>query len=263
MRSLALAAVASLPLLGGCIAHPCDAPTEVIHWQLQNYDASSRGCLAASGSLDPDIAYVDVYIGSGTSRPLSYNCTDGAAYLDMSAYAPGSYPVTVEGVDAGGTIYYRDQFNILVGQCGGGTDLAVLREGLLNIDYHFGAPGTAADLCYGSGTGYIWFDLWDEVANQAISSITTLTSTAAPSWRDRYACGDLVEFPVPFGTYTLRGIQEVVAPLTTAPLSVAESCSPTSATVDRLGSATVTYLTPPDLVPPAAGAAACYPGAAP
>jgi hypothetical protein len=262
MRSLALAAVTLLPLLGGCVATPCDPPTEVIHWQLQSYDGSSRGCLAASGSSDPDIIYVDVYV-NGSSRPLSFNCADGRAPLDMSGFAPGSYPVTVEGVGAGGSIIYlRDQFNITVGQCGAGTDLAMLREGLLNLDYHFGTPGTAADVCYGSGTGYIWFDLWDEVANQAISSITTRTNATAPSPRDQYACGAQVEFPVPFGTYTLRGIQEVVAPLT-APLSVAESCSLTSATVDRLGTATVTYLTPPYLVPPVAGAAACYPDAAP
>jgi hypothetical protein len=72
-----------------------------------------------------------------------------------------------------------------------------------------------------------------------------------------------VQFPVPWGTYTLLGIQEVVAPLTATPLSVAESCSPTRATVDSLGTATVTYLTPSYLVPPAIGAAACYPNAAP
>jgi hypothetical protein len=261
MRNLALLSAALLPLLGGCVSNTCDYPTATIRWQLQRFDGAPRGCLAAPGSLDPDITFVDIYVGN--SQPLSFRCSDGAASLDMSGYQPGSYPVTVEAVDAGGEIYYRDLFRISVSDCGGDTNLAVLGEGLLNLDYHFGAPGTAADVCYGSGSGSIWFDLLDEVTGRPITNITTATSTASPSWRDHYACGDPVQFAVPFGTYTLRGIQEVVAPLTSAPLSVAESCSPTSATVDRLGTATVTYLTPSYLMPPAVGAAACYPDAAP
>jgi hypothetical protein len=259
MRSLALAAVALLPLLGGCIATPCDPPTLTFRWTQRDQNGALSDCITAGTPS------VDVWIAGATHSVLagSFRCLDGVGTVDVSGFTPGGYTATVEGVASDGTIQDRGIFPVAVNDCGVALYAPELGQGLLNIDYHFGTPGTAADVCYGSGTGYIWFDLWDEVANQAIFSISTATSTVPPSRRDQYACGAQVEFPVPFGTYTLRGIQEVVAPLTTAPYSVAESCSPTRVTVDRLGNATVTYLTPPDLVPPAAGASACYPGSAP
>jgi len=252
MRHLALLAFASLPLLGGCFVQPCDGPTATISWTLQNTSGVEWNCAAAG------VATVDVYIGS--AGPVSFRCADYQGVVDLSAFAPGTHQATVEGIGADGVIYDRAQFNVTVGDCGGGRYNPVLGEAMLDIDYHFGpTPGT--DVCYGGGQGYIWFALWDEVAGAWLSRITTSSSTAFPSWRDHYACGTSVQFPVPFGSYTLQGIQEVTSPLTT-PTAVAETCTATGVVVDHLGVGTVTYLTPPYLLPPSS-ALACYPGAAP
>jgi hypothetical protein len=257
MRTLALLAITSLPLLGGCVSTVCDPPTARFAWSLQDTNGSGWSCAQAG------VAQVDVYIGHGVS-PVTFRCADYDGTIDVSGLAPGRYPTTVEGVDSTGTIIDRAQFDVAVGNCGGTTYAPVLGEARLQIDYHFGTPGTGADTCYGGGAGYMWFDLWDDVAGQPLSSITTATSTAYPSWRDHYACGapgPAIMFSVPFGSYTLKGIQEVVSPLS-APAAVAETCSPTTVTVDRLGVGTITYLTPLYLVPPTS-ALACYPGAAP
>jgi hypothetical protein len=255
MRKLALIALASLPLLGGCVSKVCDLPTADFSWTMQDPNGIAWNC------TDAAVNYVDVYIGSAS--PVRFNCTDYGGTIDVSGFTPGSYWTTVEGVGAGNLIYNRAQFNVAVGDCGGGRYYPVLGEAVLRIDYHFGST-LATDVCYGGGAGYMWFDLRDEVTGQPISKIDTASSTSPPSWRNRYACGSPIEFPVPFGSYTLLGIQEVVSPLTGSATSVAESCSPAGpVVVDHLGVGTVTNLTPPDLAPPAAGAPACYPGAAP
>jgi hypothetical protein len=259
MRKLALLAIASLPLLGGCVSQVCDLPTASFSWALQDTNGSGWNCTQAG------VAFVDVYIGSAAA--VRFHCTDYGGTIDVSGLTPGRHPTTVEGVDSTGVIIDRAQFDVVVGDCGGTVYAPVLGEAVLQIDYHFGTPGTGADLCYATaGTSFMWFDLWDDVAGQALSSITTATSTTYPSWRDHYACGALgppISFSVPFGSYTLKGIQEVVSPIS-APAAVAESCTPTTVTVDRFGVGRVTYLTPTYyLAPPALGAAACYPGAAP
>jgi hypothetical protein len=254
MRKLALLAVVTMPLLGGCVAQVCDVPTASFSWTLQDANGVGWSCAVAG------VSYVDVYVGHGVA-PVTFRCADYGGAVDLSGYAPGRYPTTVEGVDAGGIILDRAQFDVTVGECGGGLYYPVLGEALLAIDYHFGTPGTAADTCYGGGLGSMWFALWDEVASQYLSIIGTSSSTAPPSWRNHYACGAPIQFPVPFGSYTLQGIQEVVSPIT-APMAVAEACTATGpVVVDHTGVGTVTTLTPPYLAAP--GATACYAGAAP
>jgi hypothetical protein len=216
MRKLAFLTVALLPLLGGCVSSTCDYPTTTIQWKLQNYDGSQRGCLAASGTLDPDIAWVDAYIG--TASPVRASCSDGAMVIDTSRFAPGTYPATVEGIGTDGvSIYDRAQFNLTVSECGNTAYYPVLGESLLNVDYHF-----SPDVCHG---GYMWFALYDEVAQGYISVVDV---NSAPAWKEYYGCystagGTPLAFAVPFGTYTLDWIQEVVNPLT-APDPVQQAC---------------------------------------
>ena len=259
MRKLALVALASLPFLGGCVATVCDVPTVTISWTLQDTNGNPWGC--ARDGVNP-VSYVDVYLDG--SLVGSAPCSAGGGVFDVSGFSRGTHLATVEGVDSVGTyIYDRDQFSVSVPDCGVGASYpAVLAEGTLNLDYHFGTPGTAADLCYAAGSS-MWFYLRDEVSGQPLSVIDTGSSAY---WKTAYPCGDPskpVEFSVPYGSYTLLGIQEVSDPLgiSAGPLSVAEACGAgMTATVDHTG---VTYLTPPYLVPPAAGAPVCYTGAAP
>jgi hypothetical protein len=254
MRKLALLAIASLPLLGGCVSQVCDLPTASFSWSLQDTNGSSRNC----GWAGVDI--VDIYIGHGVS-PITFNCTDYSRTVDVSGYAPGRYPTTVEGVDSTtGAIIVRAQFDVVVGDCGGTVYAPVLKEAMVRVDYHFGPPG--ADLCFGAGgsTDVIWFALWDEVASQYASVINTSSSSA---WKIAYPCGSAIEFPLPVGSYRLLGVQEVVNPITN-PTSVNETCGgelPVSVTFTAAGA--VKYLTPAYLLPTNPLAPACYLGAAP
>jgi hypothetical protein len=124
----------------------------------------------------------------------------------------------VEGVASDGvTIYDRAEFNLGVSACGNLDYYPVLGEALLNVDYHF-----SPDVCHG---GSMWFALYDEVA---LDWISVVDSASTPAWKEYYACystagGTPLEFSVPFGTYSLAWIQEVVNPLT-APDPVQQAC---------------------------------------
>jgi len=205
MNKLALAAAALLPLVSGCVSSTCDVPTVTIDWALQDVNGARWDCGAAG------VAYVDVYF-DGTNWSARYDCAAGGALIDVSGFAPGAYPVTVEGIGSDqATIYDRAQFNVSVQECTGSAYYPVLGEGQLEIDYHF-----SPDVCHG---GYMWYALYDEVAGQYISAVYFDTQPA--SWKDYYGCystagGTPLSFPVPYGRYTLAWIQEVMNPL--APL---------------------------------------------
>jgi hypothetical protein len=189
---------------------------------------------------------VDVYIG--TAPPVRSNCTDGGTVIDVSAFAPGSYPTTAEGIASDGvTIYDRAQFDLSVGSCGNTQYYPVLGEALLDVDYHF-----VPDVCHG---GYMWFALYDEVAANYIS---TVDAASAPEWQSYYGCldsggGRPLQFSVPFGTYTLAWIQEVVNP-TTVPNPVQQACLQPSLDVQAAGIASY-----PVTLQPYASACPAYP----
>jgi hypothetical protein len=227
MNKLALAAAALLPLVSGCVSSTCDYPTVTIDWALQDANGARWDCGTAG------VTYVDVYF-DGTSWSARYNCNAGAALIDVSGFAPGVYPVTVEGVGSDQvTIYDRAQFNVTVQECTGSAYYPVLGEAMLDIDYHFGVPGTPADVCHG---GSMWYALFDEVAQGYISSVELGSD---PAWKDYYSCGGTpVTFSVPFGRYTLAWMQEVQDPLT-APVAVYQAC--VQPPVDVTGPGTTFY----------------------
>lgn len=233
MRKLALLAVVLLPLVSGCVSSNCDVPTVTIDWTLQDPAGSQWSCSAAL------VTYVDVYVGNAGA--LRYNCSAGGAVIDVSRFAPGSYPVTVEGVASDGTtIYDRALFNVTVSDCGNRQYFPVLAEGTLDIDYHF-AP---TDACHG---GYMWFALKDDTTGQDISVIDAASSDY---WKSYYGCytavsGTPLRFPVPYGPYTLRGIQEVINPLSASYYSAYEMCTPSAFTINAPG---MTTFTPPSLL---------------
>ena len=223
MRKLAILAAALAPLLGGCVASTCDVPTVTFHWQLQDTSGNARSCASAG------VYYVDIYF-DGTNLSQRAFCADGGATIDVSGLAPGSYPVTVEGVASDGSIYDRSNaFNVVVGDCGNGQYYPVLGEAYLDIAYSL-----TPNVCNG---GYMWFALYDEVAQNYISVVD---SASAAAWKDRYDCPGVtpLTFSVPFGTYTLAWIQEVVNPLT-SPVAVQQACRQAAFSVTSPGTATL------------------------
>jgi hypothetical protein len=200
MRKLTLLSAALLPLLAGCVSNTCDYPTATIHWRLTDTAGTNWGCGAAG------VASIDVYIGD--AQPLRFPCLDYGVVIDTSRFAPGTYPTTLEGIGADGLIYDRAQFDLAVSDCGDRQYYPVLGEATLTIDYHF-----APDVCHG---GYMWFSLYDEVAFGPIASVNFDTLPA--SWKSHYGCWDSanngtpIQFSVPYGSYTLAWIQEVMNP---------------------------------------------------
>jgi len=223
MNRPALLAVALLPLLGGCISSTCDYPTVTLKWSLEDISGASWKCGPAG------VSTVDIYIGDApvVTRP----CADYGAVIDVSAFAPGVYPVVVEGIGADFYIYDRSRpFDVTVGECGDSYAAPVLGEALLDVAYGF----SPTNVCHG---GFMWYALWDEVAGFYISVV----DAASGAYRDDYDCPGQVkplQFSVPFGTYTLAWIQEVVDPLVTA-VPVQQACVQPS--VDVTGSGTTLY----------------------
>jgi hypothetical protein len=229
MRTLALVAAALMPFFSGCVSNTCDFPTATLQWQLQDPGGTPWSCYQAG------VAWVDVYVG--TSQPYRFPCTDGGAVIDLTPFAAGTYPTTVEGVGSDlVTIYNRARpLDLTVTSCGGGQYYPVLGEGLLDIDYHF-----SPDVC--TPGGYMWFALYDEVAGNYISTVNASTPVVSPDytvWQTYYGCystggGTPLRFPVPFGTYTLAWIQEVVSPLA-SPAAVQQACVQPSVQVTSAG----------------------------
>jgi hypothetical protein len=229
MRKLALLSVALLPLLGGCVSNVCDYPTATISWRLQDADGNPWSCGTAG------VTTVDVYF-NGTRVGPHFACNAGGAVIDLGGIAPGTYEAIVEGTDSNGTILDRSNpFTATVSDCGDRRYAPVLGEGWLDIDYHFGAPGSGSDVCHG---GSMWYGLYDEVAGLYTRGVDYRTVPVPPDYveyRDYYGCytpaaggqpasGRPLQIAVPFGTYTLAWLQEVVDPLLPSHAAVEQAC---------------------------------------
>jgi hypothetical protein len=193
MRKLALLAVVLMPLVSGCVAATCDVPTVTIDWRLQDLNGVQRSCSYLN------VVYVDIYIG--TAGGLRYICSDGGAVIDVSRFAPGVYPTTVEGIGADGWPRNRYEFDVTVNDCRNQAYYPVLGEAQLRIDYAL--PGGVCS----ANPSYLWFSLIDD-------------ATGIPIWwanqqlnATQYDCNNpLVNeilLDVPFGNYTLDWIQEI------------------------------------------------------
>jgi hypothetical protein len=247
MRNLALLSATLLPLLGGCVSNVCDYPTATISWRLQKANGASWSCAEAG------VSTVDIYF-NGTAVGPRFACTAYGAVLDLGGIAPGTYEAIVEGTDVDGKIWNRSNpFTVTVSDCNDRRYSPVLGEGLLDIDYHF-AP---VDECHG---GAMWYGLYDEVAGFYIRGVDYSTVPAAPDYigSDYYGCfdaagGRALQIPVPFGTYTLAWIQEVVDPLSASHAAVQQACVQPPFHVTGAGTSSM----PVTLGPYSAGTAAC------
>jgi hypothetical protein len=224
MRNLTLLSAALLPLLGGCVSNTCDYPTATISWSLQDANGVPWSC------TDAGVTTVDIYF-DGTPVGPHFACNAGRAVIDLGGIAPGTYTAIVEGTDSNGTIWDRSNpFTVTVSDCGDRRYAPVLGEGWLDIDYHF-----TPDVCH---FGSMWYALYDDVAGSWISAVDYNTVPVAPDYveyRDYYGCytpasggapatGRALQVAVPFGTYTLAWLQEVVNPLSTAHVAVQQAC---------------------------------------
>lgn len=221
MRTLALALSAAV-LGTGCFVGTddgCDPRTITVEWStFLTGDGARLGCTAAG------VAFVDIYM-DGTLVE-SWNCGDqGALITDVQ---PGSYLLTVEGVESNGRIAFRDEQQIDAGACGGRLMRAVPAEGFVELEYAFSPSNVCAD-----DPSYLWFQVFDEVAG----GVTAAVDAASPTVdKVRYLCPDALIFPLPAGPHTLDWMQEMVQTGPGAFAVTGAQCSPTGFDVPRGGS---------------------------
>ncbi len=212
-----LLTLAAAVLGAGCVVSsspPCDTPTLTVDWSFTDADGVSQTC-AGMG-----ISAVDVYYDGSFAGEFS--C---ALYGQTFTSAPGSHSLIVEGLDANGTIIARDSFVTSVASCGDTPANAVAGEGWMNLDYHF----YPTDQCSG---GYMWFAIHDDVANATAALVN------GNNYPTRYYCPATIEFPLPYGDYTLQWIQEVANPIT-SPTVLNQQCADQAFSITAPGLTTV------------------------
>lgn len=189
MKRLALLLTAAASLAGtGCGSGPCTRSVTV-DW--------SGGFLGADGSrlscAQAGVTEVDLYINGDPNSLARVACTSlGAQAVDLPG---GSTMITVEGVESGGRIAFRDEPTVNT-TCGDVHVVAVPAEGTLALQYTF-AP---SNVCYATQPTYIWSKVWDNVANEAAFQDT---GTGGQN-----LCGTALTYRLPAGSYTLMGVNE-------------------------------------------------------
>lgn len=189
MKRLALLVAATASLAGmGCGSGPCTRSVTV-DW--------SGGFLGSDNQLRPctqaGVIEVDLYINGDPNSLARVACTAlGAQAVDLPG---GSTMITVEGVESGGRIAYRDERTVNT-VCGDLHVAAVPAEGTLALQYAF----SPANVCYATQPTYIWSKVWDDVANEAAFQDTGTGPLNL--------CGTTLTYRLPAGSYTLLGVNE-------------------------------------------------------
>jgi len=193
MKRLALALAAAF-LGSGCTVTPdrCTG-TVSLQWDFQLADGTVPTGTVNAVCMAAGVAYVDVFMDG---QPVdSFFCTDGGATIvDV---ASGLYFMTVEGVDAGGVIRYREEFDLDARSCA--DPLIATRPAAGSVDLNYSLPG---NVC-GATPSYLWFALRDAATGHLHPE-----SVDAANDPHRYTCPGNVIVPLPAGRYTLEWMEE-------------------------------------------------------
>jgi hypothetical protein len=241
MKRLAFAlALAASVLVAGCTP-TCDSRDVEVTWS--GFDGPATG-QAGRDCLAANVPYVGLYLNGqqvvGPSANGLFPCTD---YGEVIGGVPNDNELlTIEGVGSDGvTIMFRQQVPFSGTGC---NDLilsdAVPAAGTAQIQYAFQSGSACA-----SGTSYMWFTIFDLVANANDTSTIDASSslTAQTTWQ----CGptDPV-INLPAGQYQLAAMTEMIENSPTAFTQAAYLCqAPVSFSVfDPVTDSTLTLVTP-------------------
>lgn len=104
-----------------------------------NWTFGSQPCAAAG------VATIQVDIAGQVLTPNQFTCAQASVGADLGAYLPGTYQITVTGLDGAGTAIYQTTQNIVVrGNRNVFTIDAVSTSGSANIAWTFGGKSCAA-----------------------------------------------------------------------------------------------------------------------
>src|SRR5512138_1156955 len=238
MKRLALS-LAALVVGSGCIVsdtHPvaCDRNVTVEWPQFlaadgTTYPSTVDGCARAA------IVAVDVFLDDALVDRFA--CSDGG--VTITGVPSGSHTITVEGIEAGSRIAFRDDFVDSATTCGDRLVQAEPAEGFLDLQYSFGG-GT----CIGTvaNPSYIWFSVYDQLAGQVTAEVGPASHL---SDQPRYKCGSppvRPVLPLPAGPYTVRWVEETVLNQDGQTFTVtARNCAPTPTSTSVTGATTTPF----------------------
>ena len=190
-----LAFVLAAAVLGtGCnpVQDRCTG-TVSLQWDFQRPDGSVPTGTVNAVCVAAGVAFVDVFMdGQPVDR---FSCSEGGATIvDVRS---GQYLMTVEGVDAGDVIRYREEFNLDARSCG--DPLIATRPAAGFVDLNYSLPG---GVC-GASPSYLWFALRDAVTGHLHPE-----SVDAANNPHRYTCPGDVIVSLPAGAYTLEWMEE-------------------------------------------------------
>ncbi len=198
MKRLALVLAAAAAALGTGCGSTCDNGTTLVSWS-GGFDgpggAVGLNCVAA-GVATVDLWLDNQYVGN-------FPCGD---YGEAIPGVPtGGNILTVEGLSGGpgSTIVYRDELSYSQPGCGNTALQAIPGAGSAVLNYAFQSGPTCT-----SATSFIWFTLFDDVANAVDPA--TIDASSSLGEQQTWACGSASPtISLPNGQYGLQGIFEM------------------------------------------------------
>jgi hypothetical protein len=180
MKRIALL-VATVLSGAGCVVDTCDPETLKVTWSFGGASCATAG-----------VNNVDVYV-DGAVVANAVPCTDyGGTVANLGS---GYHDVIVEGFN-GSSIVSRDWATVNVASCGQTRFDALPGNGVIEF-----LPTT----CSAAGH-FLTYDLWDDTRPTSYRIDADLPGTG---WSALYTCGVGYSVNVPFGYYSLRGMEEV------------------------------------------------------
>jgi hypothetical protein len=217
-RAIPFVAAAVALAASGCTTSHCDPAVVNVYWETFT---DAAGHPFNCSDLGSGVGGVQVFVNgqaqfldpSGrASQPIPCvpfsNGTEGVGLVD---FAPGTYTIDVQGYDTNGQVRWEDQQTLVIpgNTCGQtytvDTNPTAI-DGDLNVAYSFTGNCRTPTAASSFPTTFIWYELLDQNGQLASAANRSLNSQAIPCSNGSRT----FTIPaLPFGTYTVSGVQEV------------------------------------------------------
>jgi hypothetical protein len=218
MKRLALVLAAALSGTGCFVVDDDCFGTVTLQWDFERANGDVALCAGAG------VAYVDVFMNDALVD--RFFCVDGG--VTVTDVRSGHHRFTVEGLDAGEAIRYREEFVVDARRCEDPFIATRPSQGTVVVDYSF-SPDNA---CFGGPT-FMSLQVRDDLALSTAFFEPPTTGDACT------VTGAAPAYVLPTGTFTLQWIHEMEALVGGGFQVRARDCSDRSFTVPPVGSTTV------------------------
>lgn len=208
-----LAAAAAL-VASGCTSRDCFAPLLNVYWDtFTDSTGRSFNCSDAGSG----VAGIQVFVDNQAQFATPVKCipfpveSPGVEGVGLADFLPGTYQVEVQGLDVNGLVTYVAQTTAAVPSNTCNVQVRVDTNpvavtGTLDVAYSTSAACRTPTRGSPFNTTFIWYQLFDQNGQLASAADSTVNAQAIPcaSTNQAFTIPSL-----PFGNYTLRGLQEV------------------------------------------------------